>query len=70
MRSGHALPGVLHQYSQPAVLHASQGNCLAVEHPHLVAQMHEQVVITIELFVQGQHRHYLPKCRYFTRAPL
>ena len=28
---------VLHQYSQQAVLHASQGNCLAVEHHHLVA---------------------------------
>jgi hypothetical protein len=31
---------------------ASQGNSLAVEHRHSVAQMHEQVVITIEVFVQ------------------
>jgi hypothetical protein len=36
------------------VLHGGQGNSLAVEHHHSVAQMHEQVFITIELLVQGR----------------
>jgi hypothetical protein len=35
----------------------------------LVAQMHEQVVITIELFVQGQHRHYLPQTAAILHGP-
>jgi hypothetical protein len=48
---------------------ASQGNSLAVEHHHLVEQMHEQVVISIELFVQGQHRHYMPKVTPFYTVP-
>ena len=38
---------------QQSILHASQSNCLAVQHHHAVAQMHEQVFITIELLVQG-----------------
>ena len=60
-RSWCDFAGALYQERQKAVLHASQGNFLAVEHHQLVAQMHEQVVITIELFVQGQHKHYTPQ---------
>jgi hypothetical protein len=41
------------------VLHASQGNSLAVEHHHSVAQMHEQVFITIVLLVQGRQKRLL-----------
>jgi hypothetical protein len=40
-RSSQNLPGILDQLRQQSVLHAGQGNGLAVEHHNPVAQMHE-----------------------------
>ena len=52
-RSGHNLSSVLHQQRQEAVLLASQGKCLAVQYHQWLAQIHEEVFITIERLVQG-----------------
>ena len=47
------LSGVLNQERQQAILNRMQRDRLTVQHHNLVAQMHKQVFITIELLVQG-----------------
>ena len=59
-RSGHSFSRVFHQEREQAVLHWSQPNRLAIKYHHLLAQMHKQVFITIELLVQGWQKHYDP----------
>ena len=56
-RSGHSFSRVFHQQRQQAVLHWSQPDRLAVQYHHLLAKMHKQVFITIELLVQRRQKH-------------
>jgi hypothetical protein len=60
-RSGHNLSGVLNQERQQPILNRMQRDRLTVQHHYLVAQMHKQVFITIELLVQGWQKHYAPQ---------
>jgi hypothetical protein len=49
-------PGVLNRECQQAILNRMQSHRLTVQHHYLVAQMHKQVFITIELLVPGRRR--------------
>ena len=70
-RSGHNFSRVLHQERQQVVLHRSQPNRLAIQDHHLLAKMHKQVFITIELLVQRWQKHYCtPKCKDEAEAPM